>query len=150
MGAAGVREISFGNTFPVKVREARNGQVRTEAGGGWIGWALFNGRSPDDIAAPPSDIAARGSAPLSLHVPPDGAIRAERSQAGLGLEHRCQIVLLASCRVIPAFDGRHRELHIAARHRMLPGLGRQGAERRLIFQEPVTVGALGYLGRLAP
>jgi hypothetical protein len=48
MSAAGVREISFGNTFPVKVREARNGQVRIEAGGGWIGWALFNGRSPDE------------------------------------------------------------------------------------------------------
>jgi hypothetical protein len=31
-----------------RVLEARNGQVRTEAAGGWIGGALFNGRSPDE------------------------------------------------------------------------------------------------------
>ncbi len=42
--AAGVREISFGNTFNVKVREARGGDVRTETGGGWIGWSLYSGR----------------------------------------------------------------------------------------------------------
>jgi hypothetical protein len=40
--AAGVREISFGNTFPIKARETRAGEVRTEKGGGWIGWALFS------------------------------------------------------------------------------------------------------------
>ena len=42
--AAGVREISFGNTFNVKVREARGDEVRTETGGGWIGWSLFSAR----------------------------------------------------------------------------------------------------------
>jgi len=36
--AAGVRETSFGNTYPVKVREARGDKVRFEEGGGWIGW----------------------------------------------------------------------------------------------------------------
>ena len=39
--AAGVREISFGNTFPVKLRERRGEDVRVEEGGGWIGWSLF-------------------------------------------------------------------------------------------------------------
>jgi hypothetical protein len=39
--AAGVREISFGNTYPVKVREQRGGDVRLEQGGGWIGWPLY-------------------------------------------------------------------------------------------------------------
>lgn len=42
--AAGVREISFGNTYPVKVREAHGGDAREEKGGGWIGWSLFRGR----------------------------------------------------------------------------------------------------------
>ncbi len=32
--AAGVREISFGNTCNVKAREARGDEVRTETGGG--------------------------------------------------------------------------------------------------------------------
>jgi hypothetical protein len=41
--AAGVRELSFGNTYPLKARERRGAEVRTEAGGGWIGWALFRG-----------------------------------------------------------------------------------------------------------
>jgi hypothetical protein len=41
--AAGVREISFGNTYPVKLREQRGGETREETGGGWIGWALFSG-----------------------------------------------------------------------------------------------------------
>ncbi len=45
--AAGVREISFGNTFNVKVREARGDEVRTETGGGWIGWSLFSARPAD-------------------------------------------------------------------------------------------------------
>lgn len=46
--AAGVREISFGNTFNVKVREARGVEVRTEKGGGWIGWSLFSARPADE------------------------------------------------------------------------------------------------------
>lgn len=50
--AAGVREISFGNTFNVKVREARGDEARTEKGGGWIGWSLFSGR-PADAKEPP-------------------------------------------------------------------------------------------------
>ncbi len=37
--AAGIRELSFGNTYPVKVREHRGAAVRTEKGGGCIGWA---------------------------------------------------------------------------------------------------------------
>ncbi|HRY50620.1 MAG TPA: glycosyl hydrolase family 28-related protein [Candidatus Paceibacterota bacterium] len=41
--AAGVREMSFGNTYPVKARERRGEEVRLEKGGGWIGWALFRG-----------------------------------------------------------------------------------------------------------
>jgi hypothetical protein len=41
--AAGVREISFGNTYPVKARERRREAVRVEQGGGWIGWSLFRG-----------------------------------------------------------------------------------------------------------
>jgi hypothetical protein len=45
--AAGVREISFGNTYPVKVRERRGEEVRTEKGGGWIGWALFRSGTND-------------------------------------------------------------------------------------------------------
>ncbi|MBE0542527.1 MAG: DUF4038 domain-containing protein [Verrucomicrobia bacterium] len=41
--AQGVRELSFGNTYPVKVREQQSSDVRTEQGGGWIGWALYRG-----------------------------------------------------------------------------------------------------------
>jgi lysophospholipase L1-like esterase len=41
--AAGVRELSFGKTYPVKVREQRGEDLRTEQGGGWIGWALYRG-----------------------------------------------------------------------------------------------------------
>ncbi len=44
--AAGVREISFGNTFPVKVRETRGGETREDRSDGWIGWALFSGQPP--------------------------------------------------------------------------------------------------------
>lgn len=44
--AAGVREVSFGNTYPVKVRETRENQTLLEAGGGWIGWALYSGWTP--------------------------------------------------------------------------------------------------------
>ena len=44
--AMGVREISFGNTYPVKAREIRLGDIRTQNGGGWIGWSLYSGWSP--------------------------------------------------------------------------------------------------------
>jgi hypothetical protein len=52
--AMGVREISFGNSYPVKVRERRGQEVRVEEGGGWIGWALFSGwsRSMNPAGAP--------------------------------------------------------------------------------------------------
>lgn len=50
--AAGVREISFGNTFPVKAREAHAGDARTEKGGGWIGWSLFRSGMPAPSAKP--------------------------------------------------------------------------------------------------
>lgn len=50
--AEGVREISFGNTYPVKVRETRASETRLEEGGGWIGWSLFSGRPAD--ASPPA------------------------------------------------------------------------------------------------
>jgi hypothetical protein len=43
--AAGVRETSFGTTYPVKVRESRGDEVRSEEGGGWIGWSLYSGWS---------------------------------------------------------------------------------------------------------
>ncbi len=44
----GIREINFGgNTYPVKVREKRGGEVRTlgtpSGEHGWIGWPLFSG-----------------------------------------------------------------------------------------------------------
>jgi hypothetical protein len=42
-GTLGVREISFGKAYPVKVRERRGDEVRTEQGGGWIGWAMYVG-----------------------------------------------------------------------------------------------------------
>ncbi|MBE7498826.1 MAG: hypothetical protein HS113_00640 [Verrucomicrobiales bacterium] len=41
--AMGVREISFGETYPVKVGEVRQGERREERGGGWIGWSLYSG-----------------------------------------------------------------------------------------------------------
>jgi hypothetical protein len=44
--AMGIREISFGNTYPVKMREVRNGQVRQVTGGGWTGWSLYSGWVP--------------------------------------------------------------------------------------------------------
>lgn len=43
--AMDIREISFDNTYPVKVRETRSNDMREERGGNWIGWALFSGRS---------------------------------------------------------------------------------------------------------
>jgi hypothetical protein len=39
--AAAIREITFANALPIKARERRGEQVRTEQEGGWIGWALF-------------------------------------------------------------------------------------------------------------
>lgn len=41
--AMGIREISFGKTYTVKVREARRQDTRLEKGGNWIGWALYSG-----------------------------------------------------------------------------------------------------------
>ncbi|HRZ54504.1 MAG TPA: hypothetical protein P5525_03480 [Candidatus Paceibacterota bacterium] len=38
--AAGVREISFGNTYPVKASERRGGRLHTERGG-WVDWLGF-------------------------------------------------------------------------------------------------------------
>jgi hypothetical protein len=61
--AAGVREISFGNTYPVKARERRGEDARFEKGGGWIGWALF--RSGTNSAAS----AARKTATLNSTFP---------------------------------------------------------------------------------
>jgi polygalacturonase len=57
--AMGVWEISFGNTFPVKVRETRLGDTRTEKGGGWIGWALYSGWSPSVTNAEAADLQNR-------------------------------------------------------------------------------------------
>lgn len=39
----GVREISFGESYPLKVREVREGQTREVVGGGWMGWSLYRG-----------------------------------------------------------------------------------------------------------
>ncbi len=50
--AMGVREISFGDTYPVKVREVRNGAIRTTVGGGWIGWPLYSGWTPAQTNGP--------------------------------------------------------------------------------------------------
>jgi hypothetical protein len=41
--AMGIREISFGKAYPVKVRETRREDTRLEKGGDWIGWALYSG-----------------------------------------------------------------------------------------------------------
>jgi len=49
--AAGVREISFGNTYPVKARERRGEETRIEKGGGWIGWALFRSGTNKPVSA---------------------------------------------------------------------------------------------------
>lgn len=60
--AAGVRELSFANTYPVKVREQRGEDVRTEQGGGWIGWALYRGgRTGTTDARNPSSSDGRGA-----------------------------------------------------------------------------------------
>jgi hypothetical protein len=52
--AMGVREISFGKTYPVKVRESRGAEVRSEKGGGWLGWAMYSGWSEPTPARPDS------------------------------------------------------------------------------------------------
>lgn len=67
--AAGVRETSFGNTYPVKARERRGEETRTEKGGGWIGWALFRGgtKSP---ARRRAALARRERKPQAEHLPP--------------------------------------------------------------------------------
>jgi hypothetical protein len=50
---AGAREIVFGgHSFPVKVREARDGEVRQTEGGGWLGWSLFSGWTPAQRTGP--------------------------------------------------------------------------------------------------
>ncbi len=59
MSLAGIREISFGNTFPVKLREVRGSQTRTETGGGWIGWSLFCAYPPSDKQADKPSTANR-------------------------------------------------------------------------------------------
>lgn len=41
MALMGVREIGFGENYPLKVREVRGGESRQVVGGGWIGWALY-------------------------------------------------------------------------------------------------------------
>jgi hypothetical protein len=51
--AAGVRELSFGNTYPVKVRERHGNDLQTEKGGGWIGWSLFRGGTSVPQTSPP-------------------------------------------------------------------------------------------------
>ena len=51
LSLAGIREISFGNTYPVKLREVRGTEVRTETGGGWIGWSLFSAYNKPQSAA---------------------------------------------------------------------------------------------------
>ncbi|MCW5939535.1 MAG: hypothetical protein KF884_01600 [Fimbriimonadaceae bacterium] len=38
---AGIREISFGHTYEIKVRERQGNVWRQQVGGGWIGWPLF-------------------------------------------------------------------------------------------------------------
>lgn len=64
--AAGVRQISFGNTYPVKARERRGEEVRSEKGGGWIGWALF--RSGTNQPASAIRPAAKRNASFPLKV----------------------------------------------------------------------------------
>lgn len=50
---AGAREIVFGgHSFPVKVREVRGAEVRQTEGGGWLGWSLYSGWSPDQLGRP--------------------------------------------------------------------------------------------------
>jgi hypothetical protein len=50
--AMGIREISFGNTYPVKLREIRAGEVKTVLGGGWIGWPMYTGWVPSETNGP--------------------------------------------------------------------------------------------------
>jgi len=50
----GAREISFGEPYPVKLRETRKGESRQVTGSGWIGWALYRAdpRPEPDPARP--------------------------------------------------------------------------------------------------
>lgn len=52
-GAAEVREISFGRTCPIKVRETRAGETRENRSDGRIGWMLFNARPAEEPNPPP-------------------------------------------------------------------------------------------------
>jgi hypothetical protein len=49
----GAREISFGQDYPVKLREVRGGEERLVQGGGWIGWALYSGWTPARLTNAP-------------------------------------------------------------------------------------------------
>lgn len=64
--AAGVREISFGNTYPVKARERRGEEVRSEKGGGWIGWALFRSGANRPVATGLRTIPGSPAFPLKV------------------------------------------------------------------------------------
>ena len=46
IAAAGVREITFGNAYQVKLREVRQGSIQQTQQGGWTGWALYSGWNP--------------------------------------------------------------------------------------------------------
>lgn len=62
----GAREISFGESYPVKLREVRRGETRQVMGGGWIGWALYRGHP----AAPAADVGGPdGGTPEVQHPP---------------------------------------------------------------------------------
>lgn len=45
----GLRELNFGHTATIKVRERRGGETRTlgkDKEGGWIGWSMYSGLGP--------------------------------------------------------------------------------------------------------
>jgi hypothetical protein len=48
----GLREITFGSAYAVKLREVRRGDVRQISGGGWTGWSLYSGWTPDQLQGP--------------------------------------------------------------------------------------------------
>jgi hypothetical protein len=50
--AAGVREISFGGAYPVKLREMRGREARLQREGGWTGWALCTAWEPGASSPP--------------------------------------------------------------------------------------------------
>lgn len=45
LAVMGLREISFGESYPIKLREVRAGDSRQIDGGGWIGWSLYRAQS---------------------------------------------------------------------------------------------------------